>query len=217
MARIYFYKLTADNGGAPCVQGGLLSLAICKPMIRSSAEPGDLVFGFAANSLDRNNRLIYVARITSKVRDGQYFTSKRFRGREDCVYERRGGRFAWRHGAAHHGPRHLLRDLGKPPEHPRANVLLSTDFRYFGGAGTAEYKETYPGIRRAVEGLGRGHRVKHEGSLRNELMALWQEVRQGTRVSVAGRPTSAPRRDVCHRARSCGIVDVPEATTPREP
>jgi hypothetical protein len=31
--RIYFYKLTADNGGAPCVEDGLLSLAICKPAI----------------------------------------------------------------------------------------------------------------------------------------------------------------------------------------
>jgi len=40
MARIYFYKLTTDDGGAPCVQDGLLSLAICKPMIRGTAEVG---------------------------------------------------------------------------------------------------------------------------------------------------------------------------------
>jgi hypothetical protein len=33
-----FYKLTADNGGAPCVRYGLLSLAICKPMIRKTAR-----------------------------------------------------------------------------------------------------------------------------------------------------------------------------------
>jgi Nucleotide modification associated domain 2 len=49
MSDIYFYKLTADNGGAPCVRHGLLSLAICKPMIRKTAEEGDLTFGFAAN------------------------------------------------------------------------------------------------------------------------------------------------------------------------
>jgi Nucleotide modification associated domain 2 len=46
MSDIYFYKLTADNGGAPCVRHGLLSLAICKPMIRKTAEEGDLTFGF---------------------------------------------------------------------------------------------------------------------------------------------------------------------------
>jgi hypothetical protein len=67
MSRAYLYKLTGDNGGAPCVEGGLLSLAICKPMIRASASEGDLVFGFGAKSLHCNNRLIYIARITKKI------------------------------------------------------------------------------------------------------------------------------------------------------
>jgi hypothetical protein len=71
--RIYFYKLTADNGGAPCVEDGLLSLAICKPAIRSTARCGDVIFGFAANSLHPDNRLIYIARVTEKSKDGLYF------------------------------------------------------------------------------------------------------------------------------------------------
>lgn len=33
-----------------------------------TAEVGDLVFGFAANSLHRDNSLLYIARITDKVR-----------------------------------------------------------------------------------------------------------------------------------------------------
>lgn len=209
MAKIYFYKLIADNGGAPCVQRGTLSLAICKPMIRGTAEPGDLVFGFAASSLDRSNRLIYVARVTDKVRQGKYFTDKRFSRRADCIYERRGARFVWRHGAAHHGPSHLVHDLGRPPGHTRANVLLSSDFRYFGAAGTAEYKQAYPSVKRAIERLGRGHRVRHGASLREELVALAQEVWGRTRSKVLGHPTNAPRRDVCHRGRSCGVLDVP--------
>lgn len=211
MAKIYFYKLIADNGGAPCVEGGLLSLAICKPMIRSSAECGDLVFGFAATSLHKDNRLIYVARVNKRIPDGAYFKTKRFRSRSDCVYERREKRFVWRQGAAHHGPQHLVHDLGAYPGYPRANVLLSTDFRYFGVNGTAAYKETYPRVERAVEGLGRGHRVKHEEALREELLALQRAVWQCTRRRVAGQPTSAPRRGVCHRGRSCGVVDAPES------
>ena len=63
MARIYFYKLTADSGTAPCIQNGLLSLAICKPMVRSGANIDDFIFGFAANSLHRDNRWIYAARV----------------------------------------------------------------------------------------------------------------------------------------------------------
>ena len=73
MANIYFYKLTSDDGGAPCVTGDLLSLAICKPMIRSTAEMGDLIFGFVADSLHKDNRLIYVACVTRKLCEGKYY------------------------------------------------------------------------------------------------------------------------------------------------
>lgn len=78
MTRIYFYKLTTDNGGAPCVEGALLSLAICKPMIRSTAGVGDLIFGFAANALHEDNRLIYAARVTRTLRNGEYYKSSRY-------------------------------------------------------------------------------------------------------------------------------------------
>lgn len=157
--RIYFYKLTADNGGAPCVEDGLLSLAICKPMIPSTAEPEDLIFGFAANSLHGDNRLIYIARIGKKLRNGDYYREKGFGNRSDRVYKWRRGRFAWRQGALHHGPKDLLHDLGQPPNYEKANVLLSTDFRYFGASGTAEYKSRSQIVKKAVEQLGHGHRL----------------------------------------------------------
>ena len=96
MGHIYFYKLTVDDGGAPCVQDGLLSLAICKPMIRAGAELGDLIFGFAANSLHHDNRLIYIARVTGKVAKGDYYTDPRFARRADCIYARRGDEFRCR-------------------------------------------------------------------------------------------------------------------------
>lgn len=76
--RIYAYKLTTDNGGAPCVDGGhLLSLAICKPFIRTTAAVGDLIFGFASNRLSADNRLIYIARVTTVEADGDYYEKAR--------------------------------------------------------------------------------------------------------------------------------------------
>ncbi|MBI2985381.1 MAG: hypothetical protein HYY45_01305 [Deltaproteobacteria bacterium] len=204
--RIYFYKLTADNGGAPCVQDGFLSLAICKPMIRSTGEPGDLIFGFAANSLHRDNRLIYIARIRKKVHNGDYYREKRFASRSDRIYEWHRSRFSWRHGALHHGPKHLVHDLGRPPKYKKASVLLSTDFRYFGASGTAEYKSRFQLVKEAVEQLGRGHRVTHAERLRIELIALKQQIWKNSPKRVAGEPTSTPRRDVCHRSRSCGVL-----------
>ncbi len=208
MPRLYFYKLMADNGGAPCVQDGLLSLSICKPMIRSTAERGDLVFGFAANSLHRDNRLIYIAKITNKLVNGDYYDAPEYTHRPDRIYKHRGGRFHWRLGARHHGPKHLVHDLGEHPNYPRANVLLSTDFRYFGRNGTATYKSRFPHIKKAIERLERGHRVRHNKLLQGELLALKKKVWATTRKKVAGRPSGVPRRGVCHRARSCGIISV---------
>jgi len=201
MGRIYFYKLTNDSGAAPCVQDGLLSLAICKPMIRSTARQGDLIFGFAANSLSQDNRLIYIARVTEKVSEGDYYKRRRFADRGDCIYRYRGDRFVWRRGALHHGPDDVTHDLGEHPDYPRAQVLLSDDFRYFGAKGTDDYKRRYPWIKRAVETLGRGQRVNLGDELRSELLALMRHEWKRTSRKVLGQPTTPPSRRVCHRSR----------------
>jgi hypothetical protein len=67
MNKVYIYKITVDNGGAPCVSGDILSLAICKPAIRSTAKCGNIILGFSANSLYKDNCLIYVARVTKNL------------------------------------------------------------------------------------------------------------------------------------------------------
>ena len=61
---IFMYKLTTDNGGAPCVENELLSLCICKPKIRMSAKVGDWIIGMGGKSVnDLRNRLIYLAKV----------------------------------------------------------------------------------------------------------------------------------------------------------
>jgi len=84
---LFVYRLTTDDGGAPCVVNGLLSLAICKPMIRKKAKPGDLIFGFAANSLHSDNRLIYVARVAKAIPGGDYYRQRQYAGRPDRIYK----------------------------------------------------------------------------------------------------------------------------------
>lgn len=205
--RIYFYKLVADNGGAPCVSRGLLSLAICKPAIRRTAQVGDLIFGFAANSLHRDNRLLYVARVTKTLENGNYYEDPRYARRGDCIYCRIKRRFVWRKGSRHHGPRHLIHDLGKYPKYPDANVILSDDFRYFGGSGTDHYKTQYPLVGKAVEQLGRGHRIRHDPNLSVQLHELATRTWTRSRKMVMGEPTSAPSRRVCHRSRAHCVVD----------
>lgn len=208
MPKIYFYKLTTDNGGAPCVQNDLLSLAICKPKIRRTAkeEEGALIFGFAANSLHRDNPLIYVARVTKKLHNGEYFKDAQYAQRSDCIYRFKGDRFVWKTGSLHHGPEHLEHDLGKSSEYLNANVLLSNDFRYFGKAGSDEYKSKFPHVTDAIQKLGQGHRVKHDPALRDELLCMKEWVWQTAQKKKMGEPMNKPSRSACHRSKSCGVV-----------
>jgi hypothetical protein len=203
---IFFYKLTADDGGAPCVSRGLLSLAICKPMIRSKAVEGDLVFGFSATSQHRDNRLLYIARVTKKESKGAYYQLHRYARRDDCIYRYNGKRLVRRPGALYHGSRKALtHDVGPPPEHRRANVLLSNDFRYFGKNGSADYKRRFLMIKRAVEELRQGHRRNHKKGVRAELLELAKLVwSQHPKEMELGSPTKPPSRNSCHRSRSCG-------------
>ena len=197
--RLYTYKLTTDVGQAPCVQDDLLTLAICKPMIRTTARVGDLIFGFAANHImdpighATDNHLIYIARV-DEVIGRDYYDAEEFVGRMDCAYEPAGGGFRWRAGRCH-GPEHLAHDLGVAPAYSRAVVLASRDFRYFGSTGTSEYKSQFPAVKDAVESLGRGHRVCHDAAVRRELIELRDLVWETTGACVVGNPdaqASAP-------------------------
>lgn len=207
MSRIYFYKLTVDNGAAPCVRAGLLSLAICKPMIRKTAREGDLIFGFAANSLHKDNRLIYAARVTHALHNGRYFKDRRYANRDDCIYTFRDGRYQRRKRAKHHDkPTDLRHDLGDFPQYARANVILSTDFRYFGKSGSDIYKTRFPAVANAVKELGRGQRVRLRPSLRLRLQEMKDWIWLETPRKVIGNPSSSSATNVCHRTRSCGVA-----------
>jgi hypothetical protein len=208
MSKIYFYKLIADNGGAPCVAKGLLSLAICKPMIRRTAEIGNIVIGFAANSLSEDNRLIYVARINEKLINGDYYRPGKYNGRADCIYEWRNGRFVPRAGALYHGsPGDLVHDLGHHPDYPRANTLFSQEFCYFGASGTDAYKKAFPIVAKAVKTLGRGHRVHHDPNLLTALEKLANWSCSLESASTQGEPTNPPSRGISLRGGGCGVAE----------
>lgn len=80
----YLYKMTVGGGGAPCVQNGLLTLAICKPAIRRVAPEGSVIIGFAGNGIRSegydNNSIVYAAVVSRRLIRGAY-CSKADRGR----------------------------------------------------------------------------------------------------------------------------------------
>jgi hypothetical protein len=212
MSKVYIYKMTCDDGGAPCVWNGVLSLAICKPAIRSSAPEGSIVLGFAANELDPNNSLVYAAKVTSRLEYGEYFTSKKFQGRPDRIYERSNGRFIWRPEAKFHTSENLRHDLGNPPAYKRANVLISEgtkSFRYFRCDCPLDYKSQFPELKRLIENLTQGHRVNMSSELRSEVDLLVKKVfrmrsiHSRTPVPVASCGHSCSRADDAFRVVEC--------------
>jgi hypothetical protein len=170
---IFVYKMVADNGGAPCVFRNLLSLAICKPKIRKSAEKGAFIFGFGGK--DYKERLIYIARVTEKLEGRDYYQRREYARRPDCIYRADGNSAVRKTSARYHVKSdERKKDVGFHFEN--ASVLLSEDFRYLGKLGTCEYKHQYQKLRKLIEKLKRGHRRHYSTTLRTELLALKTEI-----------------------------------------
>lgn len=206
MRKIYFYKMTVDNGGAPCVQDGLLSLSICKPRIRSTCEPGDVVLGFAGKGLKASiggtfqGDIIYVAVITRKLTDGLYYDDPQYADRADCIYTKlpNNNGYHWKPGSRFHGHGAMERDLGKAPDYKNANTLLSCDFKYFGHkALTLNSLSNTPFLGRILADLKQGERVKHGKDVYDELMLLKDEIWTSYKLSVFGNPIHSTHSAKC--------------------
>lgn len=184
--RHYVYKVKHDTGLAPCVEGGLWTLAVCKPRIRARARPGDWVYGFTGNGT--GNRLVFAAQVTGVLEAGTYYATRAHAGRKDAIYHWRSGRLAQKAGrSAHKGLDTQRKDIGTAPDHAGARVLLSTTFRYWGDSDKAPSAADLPALRRLLGELRQGHRVNHSAGVHRDLEQLrvtaWK-----TRRSVCGKP-----------------------------
>ncbi len=143
MAKGYSYVVARDFGFAPNPFNGFLSLAACKSKIRKWAHVGDYVIGNANKKY--NNKLIYMMRVTKKTTFDEYWENPEYLCKRpvmngsmkvmygDNIYhhDKNGN---WIQEDSHHSlPNgeinvdNLKRDTGETD-----NVLLSTDFFYFG-------------------------------------------------------------------------------------
>lgn len=178
MVKTYLYKLTSDRGGAPCApppgpgEDPLLTLSICKPAIRRTAQPGDRILGLTSRALQVSDgypllAVIYAARVTGTLDPREYYAEgSAFQHRPDCIYEfhQANGRLA--HAGRtrlHDDPAYAPRDIGSYPFYRNARTLLSTEFRYF-GSEAVKIPARLPLLLHVVEALGQGHRVFDERS-----------------------------------------------------
>ncbi len=175
--RTYLYKLTSDRGGAPCAPppsagaAPLLSLAICKPAIRRTAQPGDLILGLTSRVLEQRDSypplsVIYAALVGEVLDASAYYApDSPHRNRPDCIYcyDRESGTLLHRGDTGLHAdPRHRRRDLGREGIFENGRILLAHRFTYL-GASAFVLDARFPRLRQMASSLGQGHRVVPSG------------------------------------------------------
>ena len=165
----------------------LLTLAICKPAIRRTAQPGDRILGITSHALANSDSyplcaVIYACIVRKAVDAREYFApASPFTARPDCIYE-----FHQQNGTASHTGRtnlhrneaNLLKDLGRYPFYRNGRVLVAGDFRYFGPRAIPIPPRLHL-LYAAAESLGQGHRVYTEADPESReadslFRALWK-------------------------------------------
>ena len=192
--RVFIYKVRTDNGGAPAVYRGRLSLAICKPRIRATAEVGDWIVGIAGKSLHPDSGLLYIAQVDQVLENGEYYRDGRFARRPDAVYEWKGSRLKLRADPRFHGPENAGSDIGDAPDYTQARVLLSSKFRYYGRASST----WYAAISSLAHQMGQARGIGHKVELTEMEYKAWMKVIRSAFRSpqIRTRPTESAS-EVC--------------------
>lgn len=187
-SRVYYYILSHDGGVAPCVDGGLLTLAICKPGIRRTGSQGDWIIGFSPKEMGW--KLSFVARITEKLHGENYYGSGLYDGRRDCIYRLDGnGDFTLRNSRIHNSAKNRAKDVGtKENKYENAWVLKSEEFWYFGAKAWNAVGPQTPNLVEKLRALSQGHRVNHSTNVRQELDDLIKSVREKFKPGIHGSP-----------------------------
>ncbi|MCC6277284.1 MAG: hypothetical protein IT289_05140 [Oligoflexia bacterium] len=99
----------------------------------------------------------------------------------------------------------IATDIGVQPVFKKANVLLSKNFRYFGGNG---YEiEKFTALKVFVSRLAQGHRVKLLPAVRIELNNLKADVwAQFPKKKVLGTPGDAKSKLACNKSQGAGCL-----------
>lgn len=192
--RIYRYVHVADDGMAPCSDHGLVTLATCKPKIRSAAREGDWVVGFYPAPWEPGI-ISWAARISRKL---DHFTYQAAHGRRrDAVY-RPGpqGEPIRLQPDYHSDRREMEKDLSAP-------VLIFDPKKswYFG-----DKPACLPGPLMHLAAKGQGHRVNFRQPGDYEAFCDWLD--QCGPPGILGNPREASGCGKCGKPAAPKCVKV---------
>lgn len=198
MSRILRYILVSDTGIAPCIEGGRLSLATCKPRIRAAARVGDWVIGFRPRPAPRGV-VVWAGRVALTMTVGDYerefSCARKTGGRADAVYRAiPAGGFKRLRPNYHDNEDEIRKDLSAP-----VLVFDSAASWYFD-----DDPRPLPDHLSRLGAAGRGHRVNGTLPGDGEALLAW--------LSEIGPPGVLAKRD---RAARLGQVARDVARVPR--
>jgi hypothetical protein len=144
---LYIYVVDRDFGFAPNPFHGWCTLATCKPKIRKVAQVGDWVMGVGGVRLRATGRCIYLMNITEILTFETYWADHRFQVKKpfrngsdlmmvgDNIYHKDVETDEWTQEDSHHSkPDGTPNKENLKTDTSSENVLISTNFYYFGRA-----------------------------------------------------------------------------------
>jgi hypothetical protein len=180
MSKIFRYILKSDAGMAPCIDRGLVTLAICKPQIRRGARKDDWVIGFRPLP-DSRGLVVWAGRVADSKPVGAY--QRRYPNRRDAIYrEKENGTFERLLPKYHEGDFH--KDIAAP--------VLIFDRKatwYFG-----DKARPFPKALMHLAATGRPTRVHGVRVGDFELLAKWL---QHSAPGIHGKPLDGDYECLC--------------------
>lgn len=152
---LFTYCLPFDSGAEPNPFWNVCTLAICKPVIRRVADPGDRVVATGSTDYNFENKVVYAMEVSDKMSLQEYdkycknnlnekipdWENKDIKRRvSDCIYDFSSGKAVLRKSV--HDKYNSERDLGG------INVLLSENFYYFGSKPKELPEELIPIVKK---------------------------------------------------------------------
>ncbi|HET7460906.1 MAG TPA: hypothetical protein VFJ82_06650 [Longimicrobium sp.] len=195
--RLYSYVVKVDKGFAPNPFGGWCTLAACTPnRMGICLREGDWLIGNGDTA--HGQRLIYAMRVSEVLEFDPYFHDPRFQRKkprprgdwrnrcgDNIYFIGESGRYEQAFTYAHREPHYLEKDT----RNPRARVLVSDHFFYFG-----DRAPDFPAEFGELICEGRGCR-RHEGSSMVRAFVGWLE--HTYQPGILGKPRdNRPATDV---------------------
>ena len=201
-SRVFSYIVAHDAGFAPNPFYGCCTLACCKPRIRKTAQPGDLIVGLSR----RSESIVYIMRVAEKLDFASYWSTRRYRRKRpdwssksrrrrsgDNIYEPRPEGDFTQHRSRHWDHENDREHEGMKAHDTAADaVLIAKEFTYFGADGPA--LPEYLGFLR----VQRGHRCRFT----SDQVAEVERFFQGQPRGIQGRPGRWSTNDTSWR-ESC--------------